>query len=160
MKNHQKLFGIGLPRTGSTSLAEALRILSYKGSNFCSLNNIHTSDETEAKKSFEIDNSFFKIYQHLFKKNPNAKFILTTRDNSSWRKSMSGFEYDNNILPNINKYADEVENFFKSRNAVNQLLLINLSELNNEEKWKRICDFLNEKNIPDITFPHISIKVK
>jgi len=160
MRNKKKIFGIGLPRTGSTSLAEALRMLGYKGSNFCSLNNIHTVDKTEEKKSFQIDNSFFKIYQNLFEQNSNAKFILTIRDNSSWRKSMSGFEYDNNILPNINKYKDEVKKFFRSKNAEDQLLMINLTELNDKEKWNMICDFLNEENVPNLTFPHISIKVK
>ena len=160
MKNQHIIFGIGLPRTGTTSLAEALRILGIQGSNFCLLNKIYTIDESKNSIAFEVDNSFFKIYQNLFEQNSNAKFILTVRDNSSWRKSMSGFEYDNNILPNINKYNDEVKKFFRSKNADDQLLMINLTELNDKEKWNMICDFLNEENVPNLTFPHISIKVK
>ena len=152
-----KLFGIGLPRTGATSLAEALRILSYKGQNYCFLTNTITSDKTENSRLFQIDNSYYKVYQQLFLANSNSKFILTTRNNSSWKKSMSRSEFDINLLPGVNQYRRDVESFFNKNNARKQLLIIDLFELSDEEKWKTLCNFLEAKTTPVRPFPHINI---
>ena len=159
MDIEKKLFGIGLPRTGATSLAEALRILNYKDQNYCFLTNTNTSDKTENSRLFQIDNSYFKVYQQLFSANNNSKFILTTRNNSSWKKSMSRSVYDRNLLPHVSKYRKDVESFFNKNNAKKQLLIIDLFELSDEEKWKTLCNFLEIKNTPVRLFPHINIRL-
>ena len=90
-----KIFGIGLPRTGTTSLSKALRALGYEGQNYCLLHDTRTSDRTTF---FEVDNSFYRNFKDIFHGNKNSKFILTTRDRDSWRKSISRFLENSNLL--------------------------------------------------------------
>ena len=60
------LFGIGLPRTGTTSLAKALRTLGFKGENYCLLSDTTSKDD---QTFFKIDNSYYKSYKELLEDN-------------------------------------------------------------------------------------------
>lgn len=85
---YDKVFGIGYPKTGSTSLAVALRQLGF--------NTLHDESCVFPKAlmvgdvittSIEFD-ACVNIHQWLFKRfdelYPNSKFILTTRSEESW----------------------------------------------------------------------------
>jgi hypothetical protein len=148
-----KLFGIGLPRTGTTSLAKALRTLGYRGENYCMLSKRKEKDEN---KFFEVNNSFYSCYKYLFTENEGSKFILTIRDNTSWETSVDNFqktqitlgrgEYKDyrNVLPNITEYTQNVMKFFNDYGAMNQLLVVDLFDKGCDCicKWKNLYEFL------------------
>ena len=147
-----KLFGIGLPRTGTSSLAKALRVLGYNGENYCLLNDNRTTDK---RKFFEVNNSFYKNYKQLFFDNKDSKFILTTRDSSSWSNSIAKFLKHSSIertymLPNVTKYTQEVMKFFNDQGAINQLLVIDLFDESCDCscKWKNLYEFMREPYSP------------
>lgn len=89
-----KLFGVGLPKTGTTSAAEALRMLGFHvvhnpvdqttvdqlmTSDFC-LKILETADGIMDLPSA----MFFEEYDRLY---PGSKFLLTIRDEASWLDS-------------------------------------------------------------------------
>ena len=90
-----KIFGIGLSKTGTSSLTKALKMLGYQ-------NSIHNPSEwlyLDGSKglSFEFeklddvetatDIEIAYYYKELDKRYPGSKFILTTRDVGGWVKS-------------------------------------------------------------------------
>ena len=150
------LFGIGLPRTGTTSLAKALRTLGFKGENYCLLNDTTNKDN---QTFFKIDNSYYKTYKELLEDNKKSKFILTIRDSRSWRKSVRKvLNGKRHHLPNVHSYTQEVLQHFNRQGAMNQLLVVDLFDetCNNSCKWKNLYEFLGvipgKKLGP---FPHI-----
>jgi hypothetical protein len=90
-----KVFGIGLSRTGTTSLNTALCTLGIKSIHFP--NDVQTYHELmEAKydltvlKSYQgiTDTPVVPIYPQLDKAYPGSKFILTVRDKEAWLDSV------------------------------------------------------------------------
>lgn len=95
-----KVFGIGLSRTGSTSLAEALTILGYRAIHFPA----DPVTQREYSRFFAdpgqtltlslldrydavTDTPLPCVYQQLDRAYPGSKFIWTTRDKESWLRS-------------------------------------------------------------------------
>lgn len=142
------VYGIGLPRTGMTSLARALRILGYDGANHCRLTGVSQTDGAgETQRVFRIDNGFHEMYQALYHGDPEGYFILTVRDPEHWRASLARFEHDLD-LPEITAYQREVERFFAATGG--RLLVLNL--LTKADHWTPLCQFLDEP-IPVTPFP-------
>jgi hypothetical protein len=103
VRSGEKVFGIGLSRTGTSSLAAALRALGFKS--------IHwphdkiTQRELTAYHSgrgafhLTVANAFdavtdtpaASVYRELSHVYPGARFVLTVRDKTSWLESCSGF---------------------------------------------------------------------
>lgn len=80
-----KIFGIGLPRTGTTSLSIALCTAGYK-----------TAHTVFAPHLYDIGDAFtdtpiYCDYKELDTRYPNSKFILTTRDVDSWLISIERY---------------------------------------------------------------------
>jgi hypothetical protein len=82
-----KYFGIGLKKTGTTTLGdyfEACGIKRFYGGNVVLTHHVlrgnldPLDDVLERFNGFE-DDPWFMIYEHLYKKYPDAKFILTLR---------------------------------------------------------------------------------
>ena len=149
------IIGIGLPRTGTTSLAKFLRNLGFFGKNFCVIHGNRENDLIKIEeKTFLIDNSAYRNYkQKLINSNQETKFILTTRDKKSWEQSIHNMkEKKFNIpkdLPDINMYHKEVTEFFKSNNLINRLLVIDLNNID----VQKIYSFLGIKNQIRIEYP-------
>ena len=78
----KKIFGIGLPKTGQTSLATAMWTLGCKTVQYP-----YNSSQIK-NNDFALDLPIVINYKKLDKKYPNSKFILTTRDFDSWLASM------------------------------------------------------------------------
>lgn len=91
-----KVFGIGLQRTGTTTLGKALSILGYKTRGFsldcCNLyRDNKMQDLMKLTRQFDSFNDWPwpLIYKDLFKEYPTAIFILTVRkDEATWLGSM------------------------------------------------------------------------
>ena len=83
-----KVFGIGLSRTGTRSLAEAFQLLGY---NF--LHNPHRSTLLRGQHDGASDIAIFIHFKIIDKKFPGSKFILTVREKESWLGSIKA-HYD------------------------------------------------------------------
>lgn len=83
-----KVFGIGLSRTGTSSLAKALQMLGYRAIHYPKLNHIF---ELANKYDAMTDTTVCVSFEELDRRFPNSKFILTTRNLKSWLKSSEWF---------------------------------------------------------------------
>ena len=141
-----QVIGIGLPRTGSSSLSAALRILGYSGTSWCDLHHKGKIDDLTdgTYKQFFVDNSFFQqINSMLF--SASNQFILTTRDADDWRTSIARYDYD---CPDIEDYEAKVRLAIPEQ----QLLVISWDE---GFRWQKLCTFLNQP-VPNVDFPCIN----
>ncbi len=95
--NKNKIFGVGAQRTGTTSLARALRVLSIKTADWPEhheqLNAIAKSGAFDADIFNEYD-AFVDLpvpvlFKELDKHFPYSKFILTLRDENEWLVSVN-----------------------------------------------------------------------
>ena len=94
----KKVFVIGLQRTGTTSLGEALDRSGYSvcgavgswwpeiGDNYEQIASILV----EKYDAFQ-DNPWPLVYKNMYYRYPDSKFILSTRDSHSWASSMRSY---------------------------------------------------------------------
>lgn len=160
------IFGLGMPKTGTVSLALALEILGYRV--------LHDFKEME-KLSTNLSNGF--TYDPLFDKYnafldfphpakalssvwaiPETKIIYTLRDdNLEWINSClvhvlhSRVSGDNNWIEiNVRSLLDEKVDLDL---RISLLPTERCLKLDVPSGWKPLCDFLN-KPIPNVDFPH------
>ena len=121
-----KIFGIGFHKTGTTSLATALRILGYDTIHGDPRNKSPYGDEgrtlikmidagnyqlpTIKKYEAFTDNPYFSIWKELDQNYLGSKFILTIRDDQQWLQSCLKFYAGRRIRPMrtwmFKEYAD------------------------------------------------------
>lgn len=177
----KKIFGIGLSKTGTTSLTTALEILGYS----CIHNPLISEqiNQYDAATDIVISSQF----EYLDKKYPDSKFILTTRDLNDWLNSCQ-VHFDLKRLANhsLNKKPEKLkkileyrQNFYGSldynlhiftqkyythHNRVfryfadkpDDLLVMNIC---NGDGWIKLCPFLC-KSIPSQPFPWENARAK
>ncbi len=170
MENKNKVFGIGLSKTGTKSLVKAFKILGYKA--------VHYPRNLNVIKNYDAgaDISVATAFKELDKKYPKAKFILTVRDEKPWVQSMhnhgilypphtkskASLEWRKKVWGAIQlnddlrnkvylKHVREVKKYFK--NQKDKLLIMNICD---GDGWEKLCPFLN-KPIPKIRFPRINV---
>jgi len=165
------IFGIGLSRTGSDSLTNALKILGYDTCHW------PRSMEELEKHEAVTDITVSCRFDELDRKYPNSKFIYTVRDMETWLRSCEKHWSRLKHLRGTNKippFAEHAEikiygtldfnrqklesaymrhhnyvmNYFKERQE--DLLIVNLTS---GEGWEKICKFLG-KPIPSAHFPY------
>jgi hypothetical protein len=169
-----KIFCIGFHKTGTTSLAIALKTLGYRvtGPNGALdpdiAKNVYALADSLVKKydAFQ-DNPWPVIYKYLDEKYPNSRFILTTRNPESWIKSQvrhfgrretpmrkwiygAGCPEGNEkiYIERFENHNKEVIDYFKDR--PNDLLVLDLAK---GDGWEKLCPFLRA-DIPNVPFPH------
>lgn len=157
-----KIFGIGLPRTGTTSLNIALNTLGISSVHF-PFSLYENNDRTILNQyTAFIDTPIPLLYQELDQLCPNSGFILTTRPVESWLKSMEWLltegrriwqwktTYDNyhqNLFGSsefvweqykikYDQFHEEVDQYFQNRS--NLLIL----DLNTQYGYQELCNFL------------------
>ncbi len=107
-----KILGVGLSRTGTTSLADALQILGYNSITYAPERLADVLLGKKANPSFnryddvdavtDLPAAFF--YRELIEAYPHAKLILTIRDLDSWWQSISSFfSYKHKLIPSIDE---------------------------------------------------------
>jgi len=165
-----KIFGIGLTRTGTTSLTEALKILGYSAVH-CPMS-YEEIDQHDASTDTPVA-ARFEFLDLLY---PNSKFILTTRDVDSWIESATSLQRSiddplwkletrsilwkslifnkEKFIQGYHKHHSKVLEYFKNREQ--DLLIINLDDI---DKFKKLCNFL-EKPIPNVEYPHLNKRVE
>lgn len=180
---NQKVFCIGFHKTGTSSLAKALDLLNFRVCRRMGMLQDHLTKKNipeqlkkgeldeifEAVREFDAfsDNPWAILFKELDKKFPNSKFILSTRDENNWLKSVLNYfkDYETEIRAIIygaaspigneelylNRYLKhnlEVKEYFKDRPE--DLLVIDIAE---QKEWTELCHFL-KKPIPKENFPH------
>lgn len=175
-----KVFGIGLNKTGTTSLGQALTILGFdkhQGCNheltrFWSANNLEPIIEVAKENNNFEDWPWPLIYKELYAEFEDAKFVLTKRTSVEvWynslckhsikigpteiRKLVYGcympHDFKEELFNYYNRHIEDVINFF-NQNAPEKLLVISFEDGNN---WEKLCHFLN-KEVPKSEFPFLN----
>lgn len=167
-----KVWGVGLPRTGTTTLCEVLRRLGYGNV----IHNPHLTDFERADAA--ADNECAIFYRYLDYRFPGSRFILTTRSLVGWLPSVKhildlhpvrsrdenipifrrmtlygAVTYDPEIMAQAyRRHHDEVRWYF--RNRPDDLLEIDFTQ---GQGWEPICRFL-DLPVPDGPFPHANAR--
>ena len=172
-----KIFGIGLQRTGTTSLYHAGKLLGLRAAP----NAIDLFYDLHApiidQYDLFTDNPIPHLYQQIDQLYPNSKFILTTRPVDDWLASVEWlFTQEIPTLPDHlqqigsqihtafygrdtfdetifreewHSYHDEAQTYFSSRPE--DLLIIDLAQ--EKRPWSIISPFLGLPE-PNTPFPH------
>ncbi len=165
-KSDFKIFCIGYPKTGTTSLAEALDVIGYSVLDWPRAYikpkkgwvNYFKKSKFDAFSDAPLNDP--GLFKKLDKTFPNSKFILTLRDEDSlirsWRFYFYGTEWEvgskyneSHIRNYYREHNKEVLEYFKSKK--DKLLVLNIFE--EEDLWDKLCDFLDCKK-PSNDFPH------
>lgn len=174
-----KIFGIGLGKTGTTSLTKAMTILGFTPV----AHGIKYIDELRDVK-FAADIFIAARWQFLAYAYPKAKFILTDRDTESWldstqrhyestqKRSMEGTptEYGLKIplrtaesrwlmYGTTTFEPDKFKKAMDNHRLTTQVFFDSQPErflclyITRGEGWKKLCRFLNVP-VPDVLFPY------
>ena len=160
-----KIFGIGLSKTGTTSLVAGLRKLGFSAKHL-----------PLAKKDFHrfqafSDSSVAVKFQQLDQLFPGSKFIYTIREEESWlqscRRHFAGVthrpklravrfqlygcnRFDEQLFRMAYRWHDlKVRRFFRGRSS--SLLILDLVQ-QADACWDQLCPFLGCEH-PGIPFP-------
>ncbi len=171
-----KIFCIGFHKTGTTSLAEALRVLGYTvtGPNFVEDKRILDQalplalEVAQRYDAFQ-DNPWPLLYKEMDQAFPGSKFILTTRPTDRWIKSVVkhfgkkdtpmrqwiygvGHPMGNEELyvKRFDGHYAEVREYFRDR--PDDLLEFPLTE---GAGWAELCPFLGAAT-PETDFPKLN----
>lgn len=179
MEERPKVFGIGMFKTGTTSLGAALQCLGYRTFNgpwraptLCpfepwgaplSVFRPYTGNICRLVDQFDAleDYPFMFIYPLLDELYPGSKFILTTRDPASLAASEKHFWRRNGFaekdIPSAERFIQRYEShrsavldYFRDRPS--DLLVLWLSS---GHGWDELCSFLGHP-VPDEVFPHLN----
>lgn len=170
-----KVFGLGLSRTGTTSLNKALNLLGIRSVHGPS-DSVTQREIMDGKVKLSILEEYDAItdipmalyYKDLDIVYPGSKFIITIRDVDDWLTSMQkhyeirkltpwnrfiracaygciGFNRDRHRIA----YSQHVENVTRYFEGRNDLLIMNVCS---GDGWQNLCEFL-KKPIPKLDFP-------
>jgi hypothetical protein len=165
-----RCWGIGLGRTGTNSLCEALRILGYAS--------VGHNPRFEELRSLDggADNGVTLHYKYLDYKFPGSKLVLTLRELSEWPPSMEhvaarnpvrshdedliiyrrmtlyeSVTFDTKIFTAaFHRHHADVRRYFANR--PDDLLEMNMFE---GDGWEKLCPFLRLA-VPAVPFPHLN----
>lgn len=173
-----KIFGIGMQRTGTTSLAEATRLLGWSvchGDYGRFPGAINMDDGIYKTFNMFCDTPFFWLYEKLDYSFPGSRFVLTIRSEETWIKSVErlfevnkGFSFSSSIMlhhtlvygvPHFDKsrilsafrnHNNRVKAYFADRDS--DFLCVDLTQ---NASWDQLCLFLNCPK-PNSPFPHMN----
>lgn len=164
-----KIFGIGLSRTGTTSLNTALIQLGYSAIHF------PTHFDAVERHDAATDTPVALNYRSLDQRYPTSRFILTVRSEEEWLESCEKFWRKNDHDFTTNPLFAELHTrlyggvaFDRQRfagtyarhceRAVAHFAkrpddFLRLDIFGEKNPWQSLCAFL-EKPVPDCDFPH------
>lgn len=180
--SQSKIFGIGLSKTGTTSLSRALEMSGYKTRDYLGITRYSAGDlssinldEINSNDAF-TDTPIPSFYKVLDVEYPNSKFILTIRNMDAWLKSCKKqftqkHADKQNTASNLlfmdlygctvfdeQKFRDGYENFVNGvlhyfKERPQDLLVLDITA---EGSWEKLSPFLG-KPVPDIPFPKSNV---
>ena len=189
MSQHDgKIFGIGFYKTGTTTLYDALRLLGYSTVNGDKPGSYPGADDgaTLVRQidagdyrlpTFDMfdaftDNPYFRIWRRIYDMYPDAKYILTVRDEARWIASCAKFFRHRRIRPmrvwmfgpHANPGRDAasrqawLEAYRAHNAAVREFFATRQHQYfefdpTREGGWEPLCAFLGAP-VPDRPWPH------
>jgi hypothetical protein len=186
--NGEKIFCVGFYKTGTTTLFEALKALgfrtingdkpgSYPGADdgVTLLRQIEAGDyRLPTLDLFDAftDNPYFRLWREMYAQFPNARYILTVRDEQQWIESCVKFYRNRRIRPmRVWMFGNDADpsrslasrqawlDAYRAHNAAvrahfatrpGQFLEMNLMR---EPRWDELCAFLGVA-VPARPLPH------
>jgi len=171
----QKVFGIGLNKTETTTLAKCLQHFGFRHKSFdLDLTKYVQNGHLEPVYEVADKNDSFEdwpwplIFKKMDERYRNSKFILTTRKNKySWIKSLKRHadrigptEFRELVygFPMPHGHEDEHVKIYERHNKRVRSYFGNRGDFlevcwEEESGWEEICQFLDEP-VPNIPFPH------
>ena len=170
-----RVFCIGFHKTGTKSVAQALRRLGYRVAGPTGAKNPMIA-ERAATAALSLatehdafnDNPWPLLYRALDAAFPGSRFILTIRDEAHWIDSVVRYfgakdtpmrrwiygvgtpvGHEATYVERYRRHATEVLDYFHGRN---DLLLLDLA---NGDGWPELCGFLDVPH-PEVPFPHVN----
>ncbi len=177
-----KIFGIGLSKTGTSSLARALELLGCRTKDYLGIETYARGDLNSIDRKVMAEYDAFtdtpipSFYKELDREYPNSKFILTVRETNGWLKSCKK-QFTQKLDDKQNEAHKELfmdlygcsvfdEQLFKKgynkfvdsvldyfQNRPHDLLILDIIA---GDGWEKLCPFL-DKPIPDIAFPKANV---
>jgi fructose-1,6-bisphosphatase/inositol monophosphatase family enzyme len=177
-----KIFGIGLSKTGTSSLAQALQRLGYRTKDCMGALSYAPGDlssidmDTVLAHDALTDTPIPSFYRELDARFPGSKFILTVRDRAGWLQSCRKqfneksaatrseahrrlFEdlYGTDVFDEA-RFVDGYERFVSGvhrhfRDRPGDLLVLDVAA---GEGWDMLCPFLRQP-VPDLPFPKANV---
>jgi hypothetical protein len=183
MEFSQRIFGVGLNKTGTTSLKRCFEALGLhpiapaRGPTHQSITRaIFSEGDFEPALRFAEDFRCFEdrpwnvwdMYRRLDERFPGSRFILTVRDPDSWWDSVERWlsvtkprmtrTYCRHLgVPSVSRES-MVESFHAYNRAVTRYFQGRMDLLVLEigrDGWDRLCTFLGHP-VPEIPFPHVN----
>lgn len=177
-----KIFGIGLSKTGTTSLAAALEILGYRTRDYPGLTSYVPGDlssidpQVLAQNEALTDTPIPSFYRELDARFPGSKFILTVREMDGWLLSCKK-QFNAKLAEKQNEahnrlfmdlygttvfdealfrrgYQRFVEGVHRHFKVRPQDLLV--LDVAGGDGWEALCVFLG-KPVPEIPFPKANV---
>lgn len=168
-----KVFGIGMHKTSTTSLASALYLLGYSVGGYFDTGQFRTEAEIHefafrfaSERDALQDVPWSVLYREVDERFPGSKFILTLRDPDRWVQSVVAHfgskhipthEYiygvkravgnEQVMLDYFHRHRAEVEDYFAER--PDDLLVMDITT---GDGWEVLCPFLG-LSIPAFDFP-------
>jgi hypothetical protein len=183
-----KVFGIGFYKTGTTTLYDALRTLGYHTVNGDTPGSYPGADDGATLirqidagdfrlPTFEMfdaftDNPYFRIWREIHALYPEARYILTVRDEEAWIASCVKFFRHRRIRPmrvwmfgphaNPGRNAASRQAWLDAYRAHNAAVRAHFASRSHqyfefdptrETGWDRLCTFLGAP-VPERPWPH------
>lgn len=178
VRKKNKVFCIGLSKTATTTLTEALKILGYKAKHFPIRLVKYDEDglglDISGVEKYDAlsDLPVVRCYKDLDRIFVDSKFILTTRDIDEWLDScrrhfwpgqiLKGDFWFNQLHRDIYGTIDYDEEKFRTSYKEHKKEVLSyfsgrredllLMDVTDGDGWKKLCSFLDEP-IPDKDFP-------
>lgn len=159
------IFALGLPKTGTTSLAEALRILGYRVHHGAYDSWPALPPEVDAV----VDTPFTTHWMYVLQKHAGSKIIITTRDFDSWLESCRKHMSRGTPAPHTAAWRQRIS--FLGTPEFNEALLTAMYTQHQitllhhlrtmacvqhiGSGWTRLCDYLGHE-VPDVDYPHLN----
>ena len=169
-----KVFCVGMHKTGTSSLHTALHCLGYRVAKPYRYNRPFSEAEAIGDMIARVrhhdafqDSPWFKYYEMFAHAFPDAKFILTTREDASWFRSMERFfgNSENSMhtliygVPSIANHREQCLERYRAHNAAVRAFfsdqpdrLIEM-DLARGDGWPKLTAFLGCRS-PAVPFPH------
>lgn len=161
-----RVFGIGLSKTGTTSLDAALARLGLRTEHyFFDLHRLDADGDLQAGTDIPVT----RAWKELDRRHPGAKFVLTVREEASWLESCrkhfgppigvrntelrldvyGSVEFEPSRFRRIHRrHVRAVRRYFRGRPG--DLLVMDICA---GAGWEVLCPFLG-RPVPDEPFPH------
>jgi hypothetical protein len=166
-----KVFEVGMPKTGTTSLGMAFRQLGLETLGWSPEVHYDFTKQGNPEPALQLAQDYDAFedgpwhnlpVELLDMRFPGSKFILLEREGENWYESMcaqfQGEEYDwfhhhgrAEWIARMQKKYQRIRNYFSSR--PDDLLMMNI--VDQGDGWEKLCPFLG-LSVPETSFPWVN----